>query len=357
MGNKCKFLFTALCLVFLFISASVSAQVTTDTILAAINKLPAEERTKQLIQGARKEGVIEWYASLPFTDSRPLIAGFNKHYPFLKVKYTRGGGTSLVNRVLTEHKASVHRVDVLGARGVLHTILMKAGLVAKNDAPFRKEIRPRFMDNDGYHVSPFTYAVVIGYNTKNVPPDNIPRSYLDLLNPRWKGQIALDREAYDWLAGILDIMGEEKGTAYARKLASQNLTMRRGHTLMTQLMAAGEVQLMVEAYHFRLQMFMDLEAPLDFVLPNPTLLKDPSGIWIPRHAPHPYAAALLVDFLFSREGQKIYASQNRLVARKDMEWNFRGKKVPGIHVISSKKWGPRYNELIKLFDEIFRRGN
>ena len=126
---------------------------------------------------------------------------------------------------------------------------------------------------------------------------------------------------------------------------------------MTQLMAAGEVQLMVEAYHFRLQMFIDLEAPVDFVLPYPTLLKDPSGIWIPRHAPHPYAAALLVDFLFSREGQKIYASQNRLVARKDIEWDFRGKKVPGIHVISSQKWGPRYNELIKLFDEIFRKGN
>lgn len=74
---------------------------------------------------------MEWYALLPFTDSRPLIASLNKIYPFIKVKYTRGEGTSLVNRVLTEQKASIHAVDVPGAHGVLHTTLMKAGLVAK----------------------------------------------------------------------------------------------------------------------------------------------------------------------------------------------------------------------------------
>ncbi len=351
-----SFLFTLL-VASSFGTPHALSQVNADSVLASVNQLSARQRTERLVAGARKEGLIEFYGSLPFTDSMPLIQRFRKHYPFIKVKYTRGGGTSLVNRVLTEHKAGRHNVDVLGARGVLNLILMKAGLVAKNMAPLRKQIRERFRDDEGYLASPFTYAVVVGYNTVNVPADKVPRSYYDLLDPRWKGQIALDREAYDWLAGILDIMGEEKGFEFARKLAVQNLTLRRGHTLMTQLMAAGEVQIMVEAYHFRLQMFMDMGAPVDFVLLDPTILKDPSGIWIARHAPHPHAAALLVDFLFSREGQQIYASQNRLVARKDMEWDFKGKKVPGIHIISSKKWGPRYNDLIKQFDEIFRRGN
>ena len=332
------------------------SQVIADSVLASVNQLPAQQRTERLVAGARKEGLIEFYGSLPFTDSMPLIQRFRKHHPFIKVKYTRGGGTSLVNRVLTEHKAGRHGVDVLGARGVLHSTLMKAEMVAKNMAPLRKQIRKRFKDDEGYLASPFTNALALGYNKMAVPSDQAPQSYHDLLDPRWRGQIALDREAYDWLAGILDIMGEEKGFEFARKLAAQNLTLRRGHTLMPQLMAAGEVQVMVEAYHFRLQMFMGMGAPVDFVLPNPTILKDPSGIWIARRAPHPHAAALLVDFLFSREGQQVYASQNRLVARKDMEWDFKGKKVPGIHIISSKKWGPRYNQLIKQFDEIFRKG-
>lgn len=335
----------------------VLSQVPGESILTSINKLSAEQRTARLLSGAREERLVEWYGSLPFTDVRPLIKKFKKLYPFIEVKYTRGGGTSLVNRVLTEHRAGVNKVDVLGGRGNLHTTLMKAGLVAKNMAPLRREIRKGFMDERGYLVAPFTYAVVIGYNTHNVRPDKIPQSYHDLLGPEWKGQMALDREAYDWFAGMLDILGEERGVDFARKIAAQNLTLRRGHTLMTQLMAAGDIKIMVDGYHFRLQSFKEKGAPVDYVLTNPTILKEPSALWIMKHASHPHASALLVDFLFSLEAQEIYASQNRLVARKDMEWDFKGKKLPDFHVLSSEKWGPRYNDLIRQFDQIFRRGN
>lgn len=68
----------------------------------------------------------------------------------------------------------------------------------------------------------------------------------------------------------------------------------------------------------------------------------------------PHAAALFADFLFSREAQEILARQNRLPARKDMEWRFAQKAPERIHILSVDKWAPRYNELIITFDKLFR---
>ncbi len=331
------------------------AQQSAESIVAALNRLSPGERETQLVEGARKEGVVEWYATLPFDQSRPLMEGFERRYPFVKVKYTRGGGTSLVNRVITEHKARVARVDVLGGTSFSHASLMQAGLIARHKAPFRKEIREGFADADGYRAAPFTYAMVIGYNNRAVPPAERPRSYTDLLQPKWNGQMALDREAHEWLAALIDTMGEEKALGFARRLAGQNIMMQRGHTLMTQMVIAGEVKLVIDGYHYQIENFKKKGAPVDYVITDPLLLKNPSAIWLMKQAPHPYAAALLIDFLFSREGQKEYAKQNRLVARKDMPWDFRARITGRSHILSPEKWGTRYNGLIKEFDNIFRK--
>lgn len=347
-------LIVALALSFTKISAF--AQETAESVLAKLNELPPSERQSKLVEGARKERVVEWYATLPFGQSRPLIDGFRRRYPFLEVKYTRAGGTSLASRVMTEHKTGVDKVDVLGGTSFSHTLLMQADLIGRNLAPFRKVVRDGFMDADGYRVAPFTYAMVIGYNTRNVPPDERPRSYEDLLQPRWKGQMVLDREAHEWLAAIIDTMGEERGRAFARQLAAQDLMLQRGHTLMTQLMIAGEVKIVVDGYHYQLDNFKELGAPVDYVIPDPLLLKNPSAVWLAKHAPHPHGAALLIDFLFSREGQEEFARQNRLVARKDMPWDFKQRILGRTHVLSSDQWGPKYNDLVKQFDEIFRTG-
>jgi iron(III) transport system substrate-binding protein len=330
------------------------AQQSVEAVVDAINRLPSAERQTQLVEGARKEGVVEWYATLPFDQSRPVMEGFERRYPFIKVKYTRGGGTSLVNRVITEHRGSVDRVDVLGGTSFSHASLMEAGLLARNMAPFRSEIREGFADANGYRVAPFTYAMVIGYNSRAVPPEERPRSYTDLLQPKWKGQMALDREAHEWLAGLIDTMGEEEALAFARKLATQNIMMQRGHTLMTQMVIAGEVKLVVDGYHYQIENFKQKGAPVDYVITDPLLVKNPSAIWLMKYAPHPYSAALLIDFLFSREGQEEYAKQNRLVARKDMPWDFRARVTGRSHILSPEKWGKRYNDLIKEFDNIFR---
>lgn len=330
-------------------------EVDAEALLTEVNGLSIKDRNERLIAAARSEGVLEWYGSLQVADVRDLIDKFKKRYPFIDVRYTRAGGTNVVSRVLTERKAAVDRADVIGGRGNFHDTLMKAGMAAKNMAPLRKEIREGFMDSRGYFLGPFTYSLVIGLNTRLVPAAQAPVSYQDLHGPAWKGQMAMDFEAYDWFAGMLDIMGEKKGLDLARSLARQGIRLQRGHTLLTQLMAAGEFKVIIDGYHYQLRTFKDKGAPVDYVVPDPMILKEPSGIWILKRAPHPHAAALLIDFLFSREGQQVYADQNRLVARKDMEWDFGGKKLGKVHVLSAEQWGPKYDNVVKQFDQIFRK--
>ena len=347
--------FVFLSVSLLWLGADAFAQGDAEAILAKVNALPPKQRTEVLVAEARKESVIEWYGSLLVPEATLIIDRFKQLYPFLEVKYSRGSGTNVINRFLTESKAGSHRADVVGARSNFHPTLMKAGLVAKNLAPFRQELREGFIDKAGYLLGQHTFGLVIGYNTRNVPPNKVPQSYQDLLSPEWKGQIALDMESYDWLAGILDTMGEEKGMDFAKKLAAQNIHVQRGHSLLMQLVAAGELKVEIDAYHYQINEFRKKGAPLDLIIPDPMVVKEPSGIWISKRAPHPHAAALLVDFLFSREGQQILAGLSVLVARKDIAWDFGGKQIKAIHVLSAEKWGPKYNDLARQFDEIFRK--
>jgi iron(III) transport system substrate-binding protein len=335
---------------------SAAAQTDAESLLARLNSMPLTKRGEVLMAEARKEAVVQWNSTMPVTDAREVIDQFRKRYPFVDVQYSRLSGTAVVNRFLTEYKAGASRLDVLGARGDMHPTLMKAGAVARNNAPFRVELREGFIDKDGYFTGNFTYGLVIGYNTRNVPAARVPKSYESLLAPEWKGQIGFDLESYEWLAGLIDIIGEEKALALARRLASQDLRTVRGHTLLTQLVAAGEIQALLDAYHHQIITFKEKGAPVDFVVPETMIIKEPSGLWISKSAPHPHAAALFVDFLFSREGQAAYQKGNRLVARKDMEWNFGGKKINRTHVIDMAKWGGKYDDLIRTFDQIFRRG-
>ena len=348
-------LFAVFTLAVLLLSGPAYGQTDAEAILASVNALPPKQRTEVLIAEARKEGTIEWYGSLLVPEASQIIEKCRQRYPFVEVKYSRASGTQVINRFLTESKAGSYRADVVGARSNFHPTLMKAGLVAKNLAPFRQELREGFIDKSGYLLGQHTFGLVIGYNTRNIPPNKVPQSYQDLLNPEWKGQMALDLESYDWLAGILDTMGEEKGMDFARKLATQNIHVQRGHSLLMQLVAAGELKLEIDSYHYQISEFRKKGAPLDLSIPDPMVVKEPSGIWIPKRAPHPHAAALLVDFLFSREGQQILAGLSVLVARKDIAWDFGGKPVKGIHVLSAEKWGSKYNDLARQFDEIFRK--
>jgi iron(III) transport system substrate-binding protein len=323
-----------------------------ENLLAEINRKPSEERLKVLTEGAKREGVLYYYGATNLSDIQELVKGFNRNYPFVDVRYTRLGGPSVVNRVITEYRAGVFNVDVLSMRGTLIPELMGKKIISKYKSPMVSFLRQGFADTEGYVSGYYATGYTLLYNSARVKPNEIPRSYEDLLNPRWKGRLVMDREEYDWLAGMIDLMGENKATAIFKRLVhEQGVKFKRGHTLITQLVAAGEHDLLIDGYVHNALQFKTKNAPVDFVFTNPTIVKPPSVVAIASNAPHPHAAALLLDYHLSKDAQEMMAQKLfHWTSRRDVKW----ATEPGteLRVVSPLEWGAKYNHVRELFKKI-----
>jgi len=350
LNGKSKIFLIGICF-SLTVSPQVSADV--ESLLLEINHKPAEERLKVLTEGAKKEGVAYYYGSANLNDTQELLKGFTKNYPFVDVRYTRLGGPSVITRVTTEYRAGVFNVDVISVRGTLIPELISNKAIAKYQSPMVPFLRKGFFDTEGYLSGYYGTGYTLIYNTTKVKPAEVPKSFADLLNPRWKGRLVMDKEEYDWLAAMIDLMGESKATAFFKRLVEeQGLKFKRGHPLITQLVAAGEHDLLIDGYVHNAVQLKEKGAPINFVFMNPTPVKPPSAIGIASRSPHPHAAALLADYHLSKEAQEIMAQkQFYWTSRKDVKW----ATEPGteLSIVSPLEWGgKKYNHVIELFRKI-----
>jgi iron(III) transport system substrate-binding protein len=169
----------------------------TEAVLGELSRKSPEERLKILSEGARKERVLSFYGSAPVSNSQDVIRAFNKVYPFIEVRYTRLGAPALVSRLSTEYQAGLHDADLISIRGTLFPELIEKKVVAKYTSPMAVVMRPGFVDKEGYVSSLYSTGYAFIYNTRNVRATEVPRSFEDLLHPRWKGRLVMDREEYD----------------------------------------------------------------------------------------------------------------------------------------------------------------
>lgn len=328
----------------------LSAQVSVETLLTDINRKPAEQRLQALMEGAKKEGIVYHYGSINAPDNDELTRAFNKQYPFVEVRYTRLGAEQIVNRAMTEYRSGVPSADVISMRGTFMPELWEKKIISRYRSPMTAFLRRGFTDSEGFMATTFATGYAIIFNVTRVKPSEAPKSYEDLLNPRWKGRLILDNDAHDWFAGVIDLMGEDKAADFLRKLVTeQGLKLKRNHSLITQLTAAGEHDLFIDGYIHNAVEFKTKGAPIDFVFTNPTIVKPPSVVAISAKTARPHAAALLVDYYLSKPAQEIMAhKQARWTTRADVNW----LTEPGteIHVVSPLKWrGRRYSEVVELF--------
>jgi len=315
-----------------------------------------DEKTAKLIEGAKKEGAMAFYTAMNVEDSNKLLKGYEKQYPFIKTKLFRLGSSQLLMKMLAEKRASMYTADVTCNNIFEFDVKIKEGVLAKYISPEAQAIPEVFKDPVGYWASLYLQPFGIAYNTKLVSPQDAPKGYADLLNPRWKGKMSLDRGDESWLAGIMHIMGEAKGLEFARKIAEQNINFRSGHTLLLQMLLAGEFSIDINSHLQRAERLRSTGAPIDWVAPEPCLVSyNPIGVTA--HAPHPNAARLFVDFALSREGQKIVREIGRPPARSDVDpiYPRLAKFAKGeIKVVPiSIKWAEHYNEYSKQFETIF----
>ncbi len=277
----------------------------------------AEAASPEMIQKAKQEGSLIWYTSMNIRDSSTLIAAFNKKYPFIQVKRFRLGGGQLLQKILAEHRAGRDIFDVVSTPGFGIHIINKKGLLAQYASPEAKHFFEDARDPKGHWVTLYVNTVGIGFNTALVPPGERPKTWEDLLHPRWKGKIAIDDEEYAWFDMVPQVMGKEKGWRFLEALGNQQINFRDGHTLLAQLTAAGEFPVFL-CYVHQVERFKSQGAPIDWAR-TPFVINILNPIGVSSQSTHPNASRVFIDFALSKGNQEMLVKLGRIVVRKDVE--------------------------------------
>ncbi|HUP28913.1 MAG TPA: extracellular solute-binding protein [Usitatibacter sp.] len=279
-------------------------------LLAFATAAFAQERDASFLERARKEGAVSLYTSMQLVDSRPLTEAFEKKYG-IKVQLWRASGEKIVQRVVTEARGGRFDVDVVETDGAQMEILHREKQLARLQTPSARDIPASIIPAHGSYIPTRLTLYVLAYNTTRVPPAEAPKSYQDLLQPRWAGRFAVEAADVQWLAAVAKSMGEAEGIAFFRKLGAMKPGVRSGHTLMSELVAAGEIDMAVDAHVQGVARLKDKGAPIDW-RPLQPAFGQPSSVGVAARAPHPTAALLFADFILSKEGQEIIKSRNRV---------------------------------------------
>jgi iron(III) transport system substrate-binding protein len=276
-----------------------------------------------MIEAAKKEGEVVWYSTQIISQLvRPVSAAFEKKYPGIKVRATRANATETAVKILNESRAGRPQSDVFDGTTTV-VPLKKEGYVLKWLPDSAKEYPDELKDPEGYWIANNLFIITPGFNTSLIPKGTEPKTYQDLLDPKWRGKIAWNGFPTSsgmggFVGTVLAEMGEDKGRAYLRELAKQNIAPLRGaaREVLDQVIA-GEYPLALQIFNHHAVISAKKGAPVDWIKMEPatgTL----SVASISKNAPHPNAAKLLVDFIISREGQEVFRQADYITSHPDI---------------------------------------
>ena len=294
-----------------------------------------------------QERVVNVYTSMQLQDSGPIAQAFEKKYG-IKVTLWRASGEKIVQRVLTEARGGRHDVDVIETDGSQMEILYREKQLAKLEGGGLGDVPEAILPAHRSYVPTRLTLYVLAYNTKLVPPAQVPAKYEDLLRPQWAGRIGIEAADVAWFAAVTKAMGEEKGMDFFRRFAATKPSLRGGHTLLAELVAAGELAMAVDAHVQGVARLKDKGAPIDWKPLDPAF-GQPSSVGIAARAPHPKEARLFTEFILSREGQEIIKSRNRVPASRAVSSplsNFNFALIsPTISLDEWDKWSRHWSAL------------
>ena len=331
----------SLAILFFLLLGTAHAQTDLATYTAA-------DREQRLMAGAKKEGELAMYTSAQTDDMGVLAKAFQAKYG-VKVSLWRAGSEAILQRVMTEARGGRYLVDVIETDGPELEALHREGLLQPVKSPHLADIiaaaKPAHGEWVGTRLNIFAFA----YNTRAVRKDELPKTYEDLAHPRWKGRLGIESEDTEWLAGVLAQTGEQRGIQLFREIVQKNgISVRRGHTLLAQLVASGEVPLALTVYNYKAEQLKRKGAPIDWFAIGKAVAR-PNGIGIPKRLAHPNAAILFYDFELSEEGQRILAGRDIVPTNRKVATALNQVPTlivdPKVMIDEQEKWGKLYEEL------------
>ena len=282
------------------------------------------DREKRLLEGARKEGQVVIYSAMIVNQAlRPLVDSFNKKYPGVRASYWRGDSEDIAAKLAAESRAKNLGVDVVEGTGV-GELVIEANLVQPFFPPEITTVPENLRDPRHLWAPTRLSYFSIAYNTRLVPPDRVPKTFEDLLDPQWKGKMSWRIGSSSgtplFITNLRMAWGEDKAMAYFRKLADQkivNFGSGSARTLVDRVVA-GEYPIALNIFAHHPLISAAKGAPVSSQLMDPVATTTATAA-IPRGVRRPHAAMLLVDFIVSREGQEILSKADYFPVRADVD--------------------------------------
>lgn len=322
------------------------------------------DREQLILAGAKREGRVAFYSGMIENQAlRPIADAFKKKYPFVSVDYWRGDSRALVQKALTERRAQRVTGDILESTGGAEA-LIRAGAVQPFYSASVAGFPKNYVDPNGMWVASRLDYFALAYNTRQVSAGDVPKTYDDLLNPKWKGAIAwrADSEvgADLFIAGVMRDMGKQKGEAYLKRLAGQQIVNYAGSArALVDRVGEGEYKIALEIYAHHPLISKAKGAALDTQMldPVPSAL---STIQLTKNAPHPNAAMLFIDYVLSKEGQEVLRAAQYLSPNPQVDTDPSLRKIiPRLNGLKETVFTPELmfqtrDEANALFNKYFR---
>jgi iron(III) transport system substrate-binding protein len=299
----------------LLVVASPGAAWAQDTGKAArdLALYTGADRTEKLTELAKKEGELSVYHVYPALPA--VIAAFTKKTG-IKVKAWRSGSEAVLQRVSAETRGGRHEVDVVQNNAPEAEAAWREKLLQEVASPHFKDLMPGAVPAHQGWVG-FTLDIwTAAYNTNAVKKDELPKTYADLADPRWKGRLGIESNNHAWFGTLMAELGEAQGIKlFDNIVAANGIGARKGHSVLANLVASGDIPLGLTVYSWIPEQLKKKGAPIDnhAILP---LLAQPSTIALMKRAPNPASALLFYDFMISPEGQKLLADNQFVPASR-----------------------------------------
>lgn len=319
-------------------------------LAAAMIAAPALAQQASLVEAAKKEGGLTLYTTIAEKDLPAIIKPFEDKYG-VKVTVWRAGTDKVLQRTIQEARANRHDVDVVHFGSPEMEALAREKILKPVDDPVQKDLIPGSVPPHRQWAATILSVWVQAYNTGAVKKEDLPKKWEDLLDPKWKGKLGIEAKDDDWFATVVhQLGGEEKGLAFFRKLAETNgISVRKGHTLLNNMVVSGEVPLALTVYNYMPQQAKAKGAPIDWFAIEPAVARS-NAVGIATKAKHPNAALLFYEYLLGADGQKALVSIDYVPTNTKVESPVKGLRIvttdPVRSLDESEKWSKLFEDIV-----------
>jgi iron(III) transport system substrate-binding protein len=310
------------------------------------------------VEAAKKEGKVVWYTSLALPTAEKIGKLFEAAYPGIKVEVQRTGSQRILQRVMQEMQANLKLVDVIHTSDAGHFVLLKEKKLLMKYTPAGVDAFPAgFKDRDGYYFTLRATVNVIAYNTKLVSSAEAPRTWKDLLDPKWKGKLVTAHPGYSGVISthVLALV-QLYGWDYFKQLAQNKLMLVQSAVDPAGVVASGERMVAVDGGDYYYYQMKKKGNPIEVVYPKEGVPLVVSPTAIASFAPHPNAAKLFTDFTFTRELQQVMAdSEGLYTGHPEVKYPSDKPKLSELKLLSveAEELEKRNEEIKSRFVEFF----